>query len=101
MTDGVSDPPKPFRGPRIGGTAPRSRKRAVNVSLDEALLADAKALGINLSCTLEKALRDKVHAEKVRRFQEEGRAAFESYNRFIAKHGIFGEEFQDWDDPPV
>jgi len=25
------------------------------------------------------------------------RAAIESYNRFIEKNGVFGEEFQDWD----
>ena len=99
MPDGVSDPPKPFLEPRIGErVAPRqaaNKRRAVNVSVDEALLVDARALKINISRTLEEALYAKVHAEKVRRFQEENREAFESYNRFIAENGLWINEYRE------
>ena len=32
--------------------------------------------------------------ERTRRWQEENREAIEAHNRFIEKHGIFGEEFR-------
>ena len=44
-------------------------KRAANVSINEGLLRDAKALDINLSATLEKALDEAVRARKVQRGQ--------------------------------
>lgn len=96
MTDGVSDSPKRWTGPRIGGRAATGgKKRAVNVSVDESLLAEARDLKINLSQTLEEVLQGKVRDEKIRRFQEENREAFESYNRFIEEHGLWIDEYRE------
>jgi antitoxin CcdA len=81
---------------RIGQPPKPGRKRAVNVTVDEHVLADAKQLGLNISQVLEDELRRRVKEEKTRRFQEEHREAIEAHNRFIEEHGIFGEEFRNW-----
>jgi antitoxin CcdA len=91
MSSGFSDDPRPWRQ-----AEKRGPKKAVNVSVDAALLAEAKALGLNLSRTLEDELRRMVHDEKVRRFKEESREAIESYNRFIEENGIWSEKYRTW-----
>ncbi len=89
MTSGFSDPPRRFE--------PRPKtKRAVNLSVDAEILAEAKAMHLNLSQVLEDALRARTKDERIRRFQEEHREAFESYNRFIAEHGIWGRKYRKW-----
>ena len=106
MAKGFKDPAKPFRRAEefriehIGQRRP-VRKRAANVSIDEEILAAAKKMKINLSQTLEDELRKRVQAERDEKWRRENHAAIESYNRLIEKCGIFGEEFLDWDDPPV
>jgi antitoxin CcdA len=106
MARQFSDPPRPFRGkserrlPHIGERKP-GRKRATNVSIDEDILAAAKTMKINLSETLEEELRKRVQAERDEKWRKENRAAIESYNRFIEKNGVFGAEFQDWDESAV
>ena len=92
MTDEFSDETSPFRS-----NAPkRSRKRAANVSIDAEILAEAKAMGINLSQTLEGQLRKQVTAEKNRRWSEENKEAIEAHNRFIEEHGIWSEKYRSW-----
>ena len=101
MKKGFRDPAKPFRRgvevriEHIGQRRP-ARKRAANLSIDEDILAAAKKMKINLSQTLEDALRKRVQAERDRQFQEEHREAIESHNRFIEKHGIWSEKFRRW-----
>jgi antitoxin CcdA len=94
MKKGLSDPQKPFQQER----KPVS-KRSVNLSIDADVLAAAKAQGINLSAVFEKELRQLTQDECVKRFQAENKAAFESYNAYIERNGVFGAEFQDWDEP--
>ena len=92
-----NEPSEKFRlSGRIGQPPSPSRKRAVNVTVDEQVLAEAKQLGLNLSQVLEDELRKRVTEEKTRRWQEENREAIEAHNRFIEKYGIFGEEFRSW-----
>jgi antitoxin CcdA len=83
-------------GGRVGQRPKAGRKRAVNVTVAEDVLADAKRLGMNISQVLEDELRKRVAEEKTRRWQEENRETIEAHNRFIEKHGIFGEEFRNW-----
>ena len=66
-------------------------KKPVNVSLNEELLKEAKAHGINLSQTLERALIDTLRRAKGERWLAENREAIESYNRHIEKHGVFSD----------
>ena len=81
---------------RIGQPPKPGRKRPVNVTVDEDVLAEAKQLGLNLSQVLEDELRKRVTEEKTRRWQEENREAFEAHNRFIEKHGIWSEKYRSW-----
>lgn len=71
-------------------------KRATNVTLDAAILAEAKALGINLSKTLEEAVVVKLKEERARRWLEENREAIEDYNRCIKEHGTLSERQGLW-----
>jgi len=93
MKKELSEESRPFRREE---PKKRVRKRATNVSIDAEVLADAKALGINLSQTLEDELRKRTREEKIRCFQEEHREAIESYNRFIEEHGIWSEKYRKW-----
>lgn len=81
---------------RIGQPPKSGRKRAVNVTVAEDVLADAKHLGMNLSQVLEDELRKRVTEEKTRRWQEENREAIEAHNRFIEQHGIWSEKYRSW-----
>ncbi len=64
-------------------------KRPVTVKAREDLVAEAKALGINLSATFEVALESAVKAARIARWQEENREAFAAYDKRIASNGVF------------
>lgn len=98
MTNELDEPAKPYRR-RESARRQQGPKRAVNLSVDAEILAAAKAQGINLSAALENELARLTEDERVKRFQEENREYFESYNAYIERNGVFGEEFQDWDEP--
>ncbi len=66
-------------------------KKATNVSINQGLLEDAKALDINLSATLEQALFDAVRARKRELWLEENREAIAEYNARIARDGLAGD----------
>jgi antitoxin CcdA len=91
------EPAEKFRhSGRIGQPPLPGRKRAVNVTVDENVLAEAKQLGLNLSQVMEEELRKRVTEERTRRFQEEHREAFDAHNRFIEKHGIWSAKYRSW-----
>ena len=108
---GLNDPGRPFQEPetpkhngRIGPGPKAGPKRAVNVSVDAEILAVAKEMGLNLSQTLEDALRALTKEERIRRFQEEIKPSIDSYNALIERAGVCGAElldFDDIDDPSV
>ncbi|THD36745.1 MAG: post-segregation antitoxin CcdA [Sphingomonas sp.] len=75
---------------------PRSRvreetapfRRPTNVSLDAALVEQARELGINVSRACEDGLSDVVRAERRRRWIEENREAMEASNAYVAENGL-------------
>lgn len=69
-------------------------RRPINLSIDSALIDDAKALGINVSRICEDALREQIRSEKGRRWLEENQAAIESSNAYIAEHGLPLERYR-------
>lgn len=71
-----------------------ARKRPVNLSLNEDLVAQARGLTDNLSGIVEALLVDFLTAEKKRRASEEQsiRATIETWNRFAEKHGSFADD---------
>jgi antitoxin CcdA len=79
----------------MAATAP-AVKKATNVSIRSDLLADARALGINLSAELEKRLTEIVRAHRAEQWKRDNREAIEAYNRHIEEHGLWNEEFRTW-----
>lgn len=74
--------------------APRSSKRSVNISLDGALVDEARSLDIPLSSTMEAALRVRVKEQHDRRWQEENREGIADYNAMVERLGVFGEDLR-------
>lgn len=64
------------------------RKRRTNVSLSETLVKDAQELGINVSQACEEGLLAAVKAEKGQRWKEDNAEAIESWNHYVAEHGL-------------
>lgn len=76
--------------------APKPVRKPTNVTIDAALVEEAKALGLNLSQLAEEALRKAVSEEKSRLWKIENREALESLNRYIEEHGLPLEEFRQF-----
>ncbi|MGE5477646.1 MAG: type II toxin-antitoxin system CcdA family antitoxin [Bacteroidales bacterium] len=70
---------------------PKSPKKACNVSINSDLLAQARALGINLSQTLEAELEKRVREARAQAWVEENREAIESQNRWLEKNGLWSD----------
>ncbi|MBK6741532.1 MAG: type II toxin-antitoxin system CcdA family antitoxin [Hydrogenophilales bacterium] len=66
-------------------------KKATNLSIRADLVEEARALGINLSRTLETALAAEVKKAKEKQWLEENKTAIEAYNREIAEHGLWSD----------
>lgn len=63
-------------------------RRATNVSLDQQVVADAKALGVNVSRACEEGLRAEVRKARETQWLEENRDAIEASNAWVAEHGL-------------
>ncbi len=75
--------------PRSGSTAAAAgSRRPTNVTLPEALLRDARDLGINLSQACERGLIAEVAASRRQRWLEQNQAAIQGYNEHVARHGL-------------
>lgn len=69
-------------------------KRAVNLSIDTALIDEAKAAGTNLSAVLEAALRNELDDKRWTTRRQDNRAAIESMNRYVAQHGLLADTYR-------
>lgn len=63
-------------------------RRPTNVTLPDALLREARALGINLSQACERGLAAEVGSIRRERWLEENRAAMDAWNEHVAEHGL-------------
>ena len=68
-------------------TTPAIRK-ATNITVDAFLLAQAKALKINISKASEDGLARAVAARQAEFWLQENRAALGSSNSFVEQHGL-------------
>ena len=66
-------------------------KKAVNLTIDSELLAQARELGVNLSGELETRLEQILKAERWARWQEENREAIENNNKRIREEGLWSD----------
>tara|TARA_R110002124_G_scaffold237792_1_gene403064 strand:+ start:1516 stop:1821 length:306 start_codon:yes stop_codon:yes gene_type:complete len=71
-------------------------KKAANLSVNSDLLRKARELNINLSATLERALKEELSKLETEQWVEKNRAAIKSYNDFVEQHGCLGDEFREF-----
>lgn len=73
------------QGPTI---ATRMQRRPTNVSLDSALVDEARSLGINLSHACERGIIEQVAKTRAERWTDENREALASSNAFVETRGL-------------
>ena len=59
----------------------------LNLSLEQAVIDEARALGLNMSRVAEAAIAEAARLERNRRWREENREALDAYAREIARDG--------------
>ena len=69
-------------------TARMKRRKPTNVSLDVALVEEAKELGVNISLASAWGLEQAVKKARAERWLEENREALNAYNAYVAEHGL-------------
>jgi antitoxin CcdA len=60
----------------------------LNLSIDETVTREARALGVNMSRVAETAIAEAARLERNRRWREENREALEAYAREIERDGL-------------
>ncbi len=73
---------------------PNAPKRATNLSVNEDLLGQARALDVNLSQIFERALEEVVRQARAAEWTEQNKQAIESHRRWVDKNGIFGAKYR-------
>lgn len=68
-----------------------ARRKAVNLSVDAGLLAQARRLELNLSRIFEERLADAVAEARHDAWIRENRPAIEDYNRRVEDRGSYGD----------
>lgn len=71
-----------------------ANKRAVNVSIDADLVAEAREFGTNISAVLERALRAEHREKRWEKWREENRAAIKASNAELERNGMWHQP--DW-----
>ena len=66
----------------------RGATRATNISLNVALVEEAKAFGVNISLAATRGLEQAVSRKRAERWAEENGEALESYNTYVETHGL-------------
>lgn len=72
----------------------KAPKKPTNLSINSDLLAKSRALKINLSATLERALESELASVQADKWKQENAAAIRAYNHFVDENGCFGDEFR-------
>ncbi|WP_147115004.1 type II toxin-antitoxin system CcdA family antitoxin [Tateyamaria sp. syn59] len=66
----------------------QNRRKPTNLSLDNALLSEARALDVNLSRAAEQGIRAEVQRAQTRLWQQENAAALASSNAHVDQNGL-------------
>ncbi|MBL4621977.1 MAG: type II toxin-antitoxin system CcdA family antitoxin [Immundisolibacteraceae bacterium] len=72
----------------------KAPKKATNLSVNSDLLKRSRALKINLSATLEQALKAKLAQAEGKQWADENSSAITAYNEFVKKNGCFSDAFR-------
>ncbi|WP_170351151.1 type II toxin-antitoxin system CcdA family antitoxin [Ruegeria atlantica] len=71
-------------------------RRPTNLSLDSALLSEAKALKVNLSRAAEEGVRIAVAEAKAEQWKAENAEALKSSNAYVEQHGLPLDSFRQF-----
>lgn len=71
-------------------------KKPTNLSVNSDLLKKSKAMNINLSATLEQALKEVLARDKAKKWAEDNKNAIRAYNDFVDEHGCLGDEYREF-----
>lgn len=71
-------------------------RKSTNLSLDGALLSEAKSLKVNLSRAAEEGVRRAVAAARAENWRSENASALESSNRYVEQYGLPLERFRQF-----
>ncbi|MEK6593977.1 MAG: type II toxin-antitoxin system CcdA family antitoxin [Pseudomonadota bacterium] len=71
--------------------APRRRKKATNLSVDDSLLEQARRLKLNLSQVFEASLTEAIRQRQREEWLRKNRAALDAYNKHVEEHGVFSD----------
>ena len=66
-------------------------KVPTNLSVRADLVRKARAMKLNLSEVLERALEDELRRREREKWLEENRGAIDAYNERVEKHGVFSD----------
>lgn len=69
-------------------------KKPTNLSLDQALINEARELGVNLSQAAEGGLREAVSKAKSEQWNRDNKEAIEYYNDYIKENGLPLEKYR-------
>jgi antitoxin CcdA len=69
-------------------------RKAVNLTMDAALLEEARAENVKLSAVAERAVRAEIASIRAERWKRENAEAIASYERRITEEGVAGEEYR-------
>ena len=73
---------------------PANRKKAVNVSIDPVLAAEAKEFGTNMSAVLEEALHSAHRKRRQAKWTGENRPAIDAWNKLVEDGGLWAEKYR-------
>ncbi|WP_298948562.1 type II toxin-antitoxin system CcdA family antitoxin [uncultured Paracoccus sp.] len=74
----------------------QATRKPTNMTLDPALLAEARFFGVNLSQAAEAGLRRAVAEAKAAAWQREHAAALESSNAWVDAHGLPLDQYRQF-----
>lgn len=75
---------------------PTAPKKPANLSINSELLNQAKALQINLSATLERALAEAIRDKQRQQWLQDNRQSIEDYNQRIETEGCFSDSLRSF-----
>ena len=73
---------------------PKPQRKATNLSIDQNLIAEAKALDLNVSRMAEEGIAQAVRDRKALLWLEVNREAIEENNRYFEEHGLPYAEYR-------
>jgi len=69
-------------------------KKTVSVTLEPALLEQARNEGINLSAALTEALKREIKKAEAEKWKQENKRAIEELNRITDEHGLLSDDYR-------